>query len=115
VPAKKPAAACKVNVQRARHAHAGFDRFETKGRLVMPDIGKLIDAIERRLAALDMNSRQAAQVAVQQLNEIAARSGAAASDFHEHSERAVDVDHTLSWHVTLVRRMFAQTGKKAGG
>jgi hypothetical protein len=81
-----------------------------KGMPVMPDAGKLIDAIELRLAALDINSRQAAQIATQQLKEISARSGDTAANYHGCSERAADVDRTLSWHVTMAKRMFVQLG-----
>ena len=76
----------------------------------MPDVGKLIDAIELRLAAFDMNSRQAVQIVTQQLKEIGARSGGTAADFHDCSERAANVDRTLSWHVTMAKRMFVQLG-----
>lgn len=77
---------------------------------MVPDAGKLIDAIELRLAALDINSRQAAQIVAQQLKEIGARSGGIAADYHECSQRAADVDRTLGWHVTMAKRMFVQLG-----
>lgn len=77
-----------------------------------PDVGKLINAIELRLATLDINSRQAAQITAQQLKEISARGSDTAAGFHQCSVRAGDAERTLSWHLTMAKRMFVQISKK---
>lgn len=76
------------------------------------DIGKLICAIELRLTALDINSRQSSQIAVQQLKEIGAQAREATDGFRQCATRAGDTNRTLSWHVTMVKRMSAQVSKE---
>jgi hypothetical protein len=77
---------------------------------VLPDLGKLIDAIEMKLAAMDINSRQAAQTTVQQFRALDARGDETAGAFHELAERMDGVDRTLSWHLTMVQRMSRWIG-----
>jgi hypothetical protein len=85
----------------------------TKGCPVTPDAGKLVDAIELRLAALDINSRQAAQTAEHQLREISSCGRETAAVFEEASHQADNAEKTLTWHVTMVRRILTQLAGKA--
>jgi hypothetical protein len=77
---------------------------------VVPDLGELIDAIGLRLAALDINSRQAAQTTLQQFREVGAQSNEIVSAFHGQDEWADGIERTLSWHLTMVQRMSRQIG-----
>jgi hypothetical protein len=54
----------------------------------VPDLGELIDAIGLRLAALDINSRQAAQTTMQQIREVGAQGSEIVSVFRGQDERA---------------------------
>lgn len=83
---------------------------DDKGTPVLPDLGKLINAIEMKLAAIDINTRQAAQTTVQQFRAMDARADETAGAFRELAERADGVDRTLSWHLIMVRRMSRWIG-----
>jgi hypothetical protein len=71
----------------------------------------LIRMIEVRLAALDVNSRQAAEEAGQHLREIGAQAAEAAAGFRQCSTRAAETARTLGWHAIITRRISAQIGK----
>ena len=77
---------------------------------MLPDLGKLIDAIEIKLAAMDINNRQAAQTTVQKFKAMDIRGDETAGAFRELAERTDGFNRTLSWHLTMVRRMFRWIG-----
>jgi hypothetical protein len=77
---------------------------------VLPDLGKLINAIEMKLAAIDINSQQAAQTTVRQFKAIDIRGDETASAFQKLAERTDSFNRTLSWHLTIVRRMSRWIG-----
>jgi hypothetical protein len=63
-----------------------------------------------KLAAVDINSRQAAQTTVQQFRAMDARGDETASAVRELAERMDGANRTLSWHLTMVRRMSRWIG-----
>lgn len=77
---------------------------------MLPDSGKLIDAIEMKLAAINMNSQQAAQTTEQQFRAMDAQGDETADAFRELAERTDGFNRTLSWHLIMVRRMSRWIG-----
>ena len=77
---------------------------------MLPDLGKLIDVIEMKLAAMDINSRQAAQTTMQQFRAMDAQGDETAGALRELAERMDGFNRTLSWHLIMVRRMSRWIG-----
>lgn len=90
---------------------AGMNRAGRREAVVTPNIVNLISVVESRLAALDINSRQAGQEAAQQLKEIGVQAHEAAAEFRQCGTQAAETGRTLGWHATMAKRMFAQIGK----